>query len=406
MRQYKKNILDNKLTSKVMKNVTHEGRTRNIIFIIIALVIGYWLYHLWSAGRNAPMVTGAAPVNVSVAPVATEDLPNIVSLVGTVYAFETVAIKSRIDSQVTKVHFMDGDTVTEGAVLFELDDSILKAQLNQNEANLKRDEAQLENARTQNERYKKLAAKGFASNEKMQEAEAAYKTQIAAVNATKASIDSIKAQLDFTNITAPITGRAGTINVTRGNNVKANDTMPLVTINRVKPIRVQFAIPQRYYDALREAQKSNVEVTAQRSDGQDIAIGKLEYIDNAIDSTTGSFNARAVFENEDEKLWPGMFVNVSITLNIDNDAVVIPQVAVQNGQEGSFVFVIDEAAKKAIKRPIEILRTQDNKAVIKSGVILGEKVAVDGLLKLSDGAAVNVSDSSAPKEEKHLMNKK
>ncbi len=195
-------------------------------------------------------------------------------------------------------------------------------------------------------------------------------------------------QLKFTNIVAPISGRAGTINVTRGNNVKTNDST-LVTINRVMPIFVQMAIPQRYYDVLRGASGGNIAVTAQRSsDGQLISTGKLEYIDNMIDSSTGTFKARAAFSNTDEQLWPGMFVNILITLGIDQNAAIIPQVALQNGQEGVFVFVADTTAKKAVKRNVEVLRTQDNKAAIKSGLQAGEKVIIDGLFKLNDGSAI------------------
>lgn len=374
------------------KNYTvNNDRVRGVVFISLAIILCFWIFHLLSSRKDDQKSIASNAINVSVSSVALEDVPSVINLVGTVFAYETVALKSRIDSQVTAVHFKDGDIVKEKALLFELDDSLIKAQLSQYEANLKRDEAQLENASSQYERYKKLAEKGFASGEKMEEASANFKTQVAAVSATKASIDNLKAQLKFTRITAPITGRAGTINVTRGNTVKANDTQPLVTINQVKPIKVQFAIPQRHYDALRDASKSNVEVTAQRSNGQNICVGKLEYIDNNIDTATGSFSARAVFENAEENLWPGMFVNVSILLNIDKNALVIPQVSVQSGQGGDFVFVIDEASKKAVKRNIEVFRMQDDKAVIKTGLLAGERIVSDGFLKLTDGASVEIA---------------
>jgi multidrug efflux system membrane fusion protein len=384
MQQYKKPILQ-----AVSLRKPWPGRTAILAIAAVFVLFGlYW----FSKGFEAQKPPASAPISVSVASVEREDIPNKISLVGTVYAYETVALKSRIDSQITKVAFKDGDLVKEGQILFELDKSIINAQLNQAEANLKRDEAQLENAQAQFERYRKLAKKGFASGEKMDEAEATFKTQTAAVNATKAMKDSIRAQLNFTIITAPITGRAGIINVTRGNTIKANDPGPLVTINRVKPIRVQFAIPQRYYDALREASQGAIQVTAQRSsDGTVICIGELEYIDNTINSTTGTFNARASFENEAEKLWPGMFVNVSIILGTDRDVLVIPQVAVQNSQDGTFVFAVDAANNKAVRKPVEVLRMQDNKAIIKAGLTAGESIVVDGLLKLSDGSTVEIS---------------
>lgn len=383
MAQYKK-----KISVGDVQSFSIPTNKKLLIGIVIACGIAAYL---WQGGNESgKQGMSNAPVSVSVVNVEKQDVPNKVDLVGTVYAYESVAIKSRLDSQVTGVYFKDGDEVKEGSVLFQLDDSVLKAELNQYEANLKRDEAQLENARAQYMRYQNLAKKGFASKEKVEESVASFKTQEAAVNATKASLQSAKAQLTFATIKAPISGRAGTINVTRGNNVKANDAGALVTINRVKPIRAQFAIPQRHYDALREASKDVVDVTVQRSDGQRICTGKLEYIDNNIDTATGSFIARAVFENTDEKLWPGMFVNVVITLNIDKDALVIPQVALQSVRDENFVYILDNEGKKAIKQTVQVLRTQDNKAIIKDGLKFGDSVVVDGLLKITDGAAVEV----------------
>lgn len=382
-----------------MRHRMGHNKTPFIIASLVVALAGYYFF----GGKNNKTPPAPPSVSVTTTTVLQQDMPNIITLVGTVYAYETVAVKSRLDSQVTAVHFKDGDAVKEGTALFQLDDSVLKAQLNQYEANLRRDEAQLDNAQAQYVRYQNLAKKGFASKEKMEDAQATYKTQEAAVNATKASIDSVKSQLAFTTIKAPISGRAGTINVTRGNNVKANDTAPMVTINQVSPIRVQFAIPQRYYDALRAASNSTIAVQTKRSDGQDLATGKLEYIDNNIDTATGSFVARAAFENADEKLWPGMFVNVSILLNMDKDALVIPQVAIQNNRDESFVYAVDSATKKAVKKPVEVLRVQDNNAIIKSGLNAGESVVIDGLLKISDGALVEIStpdNKSADKVEK------
>ena len=169
---------------------------------------------------------------------------------------------------------------------------------------------------------------------------------MAQLNSVQASLDSTKVLQTYARIAAPISGRAGTINVTRGNNVKANDTQPLVVINQVMPIRTQFSIPQRYYDALRTAmQAGEVAVQVNRTDSQEMITGKLEYLDNAIDTSNGTFSARAIFTNEDEKLWPGMFVNVLVVLGERKDALVMPAQALQGDDGKHFVFIADIANK-------------------------------------------------------------
>jgi multidrug efflux system membrane fusion protein len=201
-------------------------------------------------------------------------------------------------------------------------------------------------------------------------------------------------QLEYTQITAPISGRTGTINITVGNTVKANDTQPLVTINQIKPIRVQASLPQRYLSAVRDAMASGaVEVLSRHEGSADQSRGALEYIDNNVDLATGTFAMRASFPNENEKLWPGMFVNLTLVLGNEKQVLTIPEVAVQHGQNGDYVFVI--AGDKAANRPVKVSRMQESTAVIESGVEAGEQVAVDGLMSLKDGVAVSVQPPEA-----------
>ncbi len=358
---------------------------------VVALVgVGIWL---GVRGTSITAPSGPPPVTISTATAASQAVPVTINAVGNVVAYESVAIRTRLDSQVTAVHFKDGDEVKKGDLLFELDNQSLRARASELEANIARDRAQLENARRQSDRATTLADKGFATKATKDDSSANVAVAQASVNASHAALESVKVQLGYTRITAPITGRTGTINVTLGNNVKTSDAQPMVTINQLKPIRVQAALPQQYFDALRSAMQAGpVTVSAALKDdaaNNTIAQGTLDYIDNAIDATTGTFVTRAGFANVDERLLPGMFVTVTLTLGGAENAITIPEVAVQHGQTGDYVFVI--TGDKALKRDVKVARLQNGIAVIASGLESGTIVAVDGLLGLKDGSVVKVT---------------
>ncbi|MFZ4540615.1 MAG: efflux RND transporter periplasmic adaptor subunit [Rickettsiales bacterium] len=362
---------------------------RLILFVLVILGI---VLAIKGTGTGKP--SGPPPVNIKVATASQQSVPVTINAVGNVVAYESVAIRARLDSQVVAVHFKDGDEVKKGDLLFELDDKSLRAQAAELEANIARDRAQLENARRQSSRATTLADKGFATKATKDDSNANVAVAAAALNASIAAYDSVKIQLGYTRITAPITGRTGTINVTLGNNVKANDTQPLVTINQLKPIRVQAALPQQYFDSLRAAMQSGpVTVGAALKDdvaNNTIAQGTLDYIDNAIDAATGTFVTRAGFTNNDERLLPGMFVTVTLTLGAATNALAVPEIAIQRGQAGDYVFVIIN--DKAMKRDVKVARLSNNFAVIESGLEAGTVVAVDGLLGLKDGAPVKITE--------------
>ncbi len=354
-----------------------------IIGGIAALAIAWWAYGAFFSGadKNKPQ---APAVKIVQAKVTRQDVPVSISVPGNVIAYETVSIKSRIDSQITAVKFNDGDAVTAGQVLFQLDDRSLRAQIKQLEASVQKEKAQLEYARLQYERSQKLVETQSVSQAALDNNRAAYRSQLAVVNSIQASLENTRVQLSYCTITAPISGRAGTINVTLGNSVKANDAT-FVTINRISPIRVQFAIPERYYEKVKLAMAKAVPVRAQRQNGES-TLGKLEYINNTIDTTTGSFLARATFANEKESLWPGMFVTTVVELDKDVNVLTIPAVAVQGDEGKHFVFKV--ANNKAVKTPVEVARSLNDVAIISKGLKEGETVIIDGLLRVTDGAAV------------------
>lgn len=338
---------------------------------------GYGKFIAYSGQKDAkPKVT----VNITAADVKRQDVPLSISLPADVVPLETVSVKSRIDSQIAAVEFKDGDAVKVGQVLFRLDNRALKAQKDALEADVQKEKAQLENLERQYERSRKLVKSNAISRAELDNNRAAYRAQLAALKSTEASLENIAVQLSYCTITSPINGRAGTIHVTLGNNVKANDVQPLVTINRISPIFVQFAIPERYFEQV----KGNIPVSAIRQNMQ----GALAYIDNTIDASTGAFIARAIFQNEKEMLWPGMFVNVRLDLGKDVGALTMPVVAVQGDESQHFVFKV--VSNKAVKTPVDIARIQGETAVIAKGVSQNDVVITDGLLRVTDGAMLNV----------------
>ena len=367
-------------------------------FILMAVAIAALAW--WQFGSSADKKTATPTTRVSAAPVLLQDVPLNVPLVGTVIAYETVSIKSRLDSQIVGVQFHDGDFVKEGQVMFQLDDRAIKAQIAQFHAAVEKEKAQLVNTDLQYQRALKLIKTHVVSQAQVDDAKAAYEAQLAQVNAADANLNNAKVQLTYTTITAPISGRTGTINVTRGNNVKAND-LPLVTINRITPIRVQSSIPQRYYDAVKSALAAgDVIAKAKNKESGTVTEGKLEYVDNTIDVSNGTFAGRSIFANEDEKLWPGMFVNISLELGVEKGVLTIPVVALQGDDGSHFVFIVDSETKKAVRKPVEVARNNGELVIITKGLSEGELVITDGLLRVNEGTPVEVISPASTEEPK------
>lgn len=340
------------------------------------MAIAYEL--LWPA-RVAPV--GARPaVPVTVAAVARQPMPVRLDTIGTVQTIANVSVKSRIDGVITDVLIQDGQYVKTGDVMFKLDDRAAKAQLEQYRA-------QLDNAKADVARYKPLVSQEFISRQQ-------YDTAVANQDMLQAQVDNFAAQLSYETITAPIDGRVGTITIKTGNSIKAND-VPLVTINQVTPIYVGFTLPQSELPGIRDAMHDgDVAVTAiAAGDSGAPVAGKIAFFDNTIDTNSGTIAVKAVFDNAQERLWPGEFVNVSVTERTDPDAITVPQAAVLIGQNTTYVYVIKDDST-AEMRPVKVARTVDGISVIADGLNPGERVATDGQLRLTTGSRVDIRSSS------------
>ncbi|MEO5375220.1 MAG: efflux RND transporter periplasmic adaptor subunit [Alphaproteobacteria bacterium] len=362
--------------------------------VMAAAGLGYYYY-----GQQRPATTTAPPppprsepvvaAEIRVQPMAVE-----VAAVGTVQAAATVALRSRIDGEVVAVHFRDGDLVQAGALLFSLDARGPEADVRRAEATLAKDQATLANARRDLTRYEQLQ-ESAVSRQKLDEARTSAQVLEAAVRADEAAVATARLQLSYTRIQAPMEGRTGSVALSKGNIVKANDPSPLVVIHRVDPMDVAFAVPQRELPAVREAQAGGpvaVRVTVPGDRGGPVE-GRLSFIDNAVETMTGTILLKATFANADGRLWPGQLVDVVLTLRTESDAVVCPTPAIQKGQSGTYVFVIRPDSTVDI-RPVVVDRARQGLSVIRSGLAAGDRVVVDGQFRLVPGSRVEVKPAA------------
>jgi membrane fusion protein, multidrug efflux system len=350
-----------------------------------------------SGGRGGRGGAANQAVPVTVAQVEQKSVPLEIDAIGTVIAATTVAVRAQITGEMTSVHFKEGEDVTQGQKLVELDRRPLEAALQQAQATLDRDLAQATNARAQATRYRDLQQRGIATKEQVDQ----ITTQAAALDATvaadRAAVDNAKVQLDYATIDAPISGRTGLLQVHPGNLVRANDTAPIVTINRITPVYVSFAIPEAQLPELKRFMaRGELVVRAHAPDENTPSLGRLNFVDNAVDVTTGTIKVKGTFPNEDRRLWPGQFVNVTVTLTKDPNAIVVPSPAVQVGQQGQYVFVV-KADQTVELRPVTVARTNGDQTVIKDGVKAGETVVTDGHLRLVPGSRISVKGADAQK---------
>jgi len=346
-------------------------------------------------GRRGRLNPGGA-VPVVVMPVTRQPMPVVVDAVGTVQSIASVQIKPRMDSQIMKVNVEEGALVKEGEILFELDGRALRAQLGQIEAQIRKDQAQVTQARRDLQRYEELLSKNAGTVVQRDNAGTTLKAAEAQLEADEAAKASVQTSLTFTEIRAPVSGRIGSISSKTGAVVRTGDnsiTSTLATINQIDPIYVTFAIPQIILPDLRAAMaKGPVTVTAIVDDMKKQS-GAMAFIENTVDPNTGTVTAKARIGNANELLWPGQFVKVEVVLGIEPEAISVPASAVQLGSQGAFVFVIKDGVAEL--RPVVVKRMQDGQAVIDKGVASGEQVAVDGQLRLVDGASVTIRPPTA-----------
>ncbi len=379
-------------------------RSRSLPLLVLAALSALSIACSGGEASNAPASGGgrggqqSALVPVTVATVEQKSMPIEIRVIGTAEAYSTVAIHAQITGQLTAVNFREGDDVRAGQTLFELDRRPLEAALQQSQANLQRDVAQAANADAQAKRYQDLAERGIATREQVE----AMRTGAAALNATveadRAAVDNSKVQLQYATIAAPIAGRTGALMVHAGNLVRANDTTPLVIVNQVTPIYVSFAIPEsRLPDLKRYMALGSLAVEA-RSPTEEGASshGRITFVDNSVDQTTGTIRIKATYPNEDRRLWPGQFVNVTVALTKDPSAVVVPAAAVQVGQQGQYTYVV-RPDRSVEYRPVVVERTTDQESVIKSGLKPSEVVVTDGQLRLVAGSRVSIKGEESPK---------
>lgn len=348
---------------------------------------------LAACSQHAPPPAPAA-VPVEIAQVARKALPELVQAVGTVEAIDSIAVKSLVDGQLLDVHVADGGEVRKGQLLFAIDPRPAQAALAQAQAALAKDAAARDLAHAQVERYAPVAKKGFISADQMQQYVTAEAAAAASVKVDQANVEAAKLTLGYTSIYAPMDGRAGRVLVQAGNLVKANDTNPLLVINRIAPIYVNFAVPGRDVDRVRAAlAQGTLPAQAWVEGAASRASGKVAFVDNAVDPATNTVKVRAEFANADQALWPGQFVDVSMTLATQADALAIPAAAVKQGPDGDYVFVV-RSDSHAEQRSVKVARDVNGEAVIASGLSAGETVVTDGQSRLADGVPVRIAQAA------------
>ena len=352
--------------------------------------------------NNAPPAGGGrggggqnAPVPVTVGKAIQKSMPITIQGIGTVIAASTVSVRAQITGEMTSVNFKEGEDVEQGQVLVTLDKRPFEAALQQAQATLEKDTAQAANARAQATRYQDLLQRGIATREQVD----TMRTQAAALEATvaadRANVENATVQLTYATIKSPMSGRTGLLQVHPGNLVRAQDTTPIVTINKITPVYVSFSVPEAQLPALKRymgAQGTLPATALPPTETGTPSTGRINFIDNAVDPTTGTIKVKGTFPNEDRRLWPGQFVNVAVTLTADPKALVVPSAAVQTGQQGTFVFIVKPDQTVEL-RLVTVARLAGDETVIQSGVSPGDTVVTDGHLRLVPGSRISVKNS-------------
>lgn len=357
--------------------------TRPLFAVLVLAALG-------ACAKEAAPPPTRVPVTVGTA--ALRAVPYELLATGTVEPIQTVAVQAQVSGPIVRIAFREGQDVKKGQVLFELDPRPFQAALQQAQAFLGRDRATAENAEQEAKRYAALAEKEYVTAQQNDAARTTAAASSATVASSQAAVDQARLNLQYATIRAPIAGRTGSLRVREGNLVRATDTEPLVTINQIQPILARFAVPAANLPAIQKYQGQRIAVTAEPVGGGAPSEGTLAFVDNAVDTATGTILLKASFPNADGALWPGAFVNVRLRLYVDQDALVVPAAAVVAGQQGSFVFVIQPDSSAATKS-VKIERTAGDLAIVSGDVRPGDRVVTDGQLRLRQGIKVQIKAS-------------
>jgi multidrug efflux system membrane fusion protein len=360
-------------------------------------LVVYWIAGsaIVGLGCGDPPRSGPPAVPVTVAQVEQRSVPFEVTAPGTVEPLRAAAVTAQVSGMVISVRFREGDEVRKGDVLAEIDPRPYRNALDQAEAALARDLVQLETARRQVERYRSLARDASIAAETFESLQSTAHGLEATVKADSANVDNARLNLEYTSIRAPISGRTGNLLIKEGNVVRAQGTGPLVTVNQTRPILVRFAVPAFNLPTIRRYRDNDLEVRVQANDDSTARIGKLVFVDNAVDTTTGTILLKGQFENADGALWPGQFVTATLVLYEQRGATVIPLSAVVDAEEGSYVYVIG-ADQTAETRPVVVGRAIGEDVIVTEGLEAGETVVTDGQLRLTPGAHVQIRSQQIP----------
>ena len=364
--------------------------------LLCLALLGLWWMDFGSGPPHAAAQAAPQEVPVTAGVVTAQDVPQFLQGIGTVQAFNTVTIKTQVDGAIVKVAFSEGQEVRQGDQLFLIDPRPYEAALALALATREKDRAQLATAQADLVRYGRLVGPGFQTRQSYEDQQGLVAQLTAAVKGDEAQIDTARVNLGYTNIRSPIDGRLGARLVDIGNLVRATDNTALVSITQIKPIFVSFTLPQDDLDQIRQQQqKAPLTVIALASNGEtQLAEGKLTLIDNMIDQATGTIHLKASFANQDERLWPGEFINLHVVLRVQHDVATVPSQTVQDGPDGHYAYVIS-SNDTVERRPVEIAAAQDGITVVSKGLTPGEHVVVDGQYGLTDGARVRLLPTKA-----------
>ena len=354
-------------------------------------LLGLWWLNIGAGVPRAAAQVAPSEIPVTAGVVTAQDVPQYLEGIGTVQAFNMVTVKTQVDGAIVKVAFTEGQEVRKGDPLFQIDPRPYEAALALAMATKEKDAAQLATAQADLVRYGRLVGPGFQTRQSFEDQQGLVAQLQAAVKGDEAQIDTARVNLGYTNMTSPIDGRLGARLVDLGNLVRDTDNPPLVSITQIKPIFVSFTLPQDDLDQIRQQQtQAPLKVTALASDGKTVlGDGRLTLIDNMIDQATGTIHLKASFPNQDERLWPGEFVNLRVVLKMRREVATVPSQTVQDGPDGHFAYVIgqDDTVER---RAVEVAAVQDGVAVVSKGLAPGDRVVVDGQYRLTGGAHVRL----------------